>query len=156
MSIKINIGSLNDGEHNMEFISSPGELGLDRKLIDGNITIEAAFFKAANQLDLRATATGKFNLECDRCLDEFAMPFETKFEIVFVQQHEREEKIDEDNVKSYSRNMTTVDITNDIKEYILLSVPMKKAPVQNDDGTCTLCGRGKDYWKQYIKEEENL
>lgn len=156
MAIKINIGSLKDGSQQIDLISDSVEIGIDKSIIKNEINIVLELTKTTHQLDIRATVKGKLNLECDRCLEEFSKPFETKFEIVFVQKSPREEAINDDYIRTYSPHMKQVDITNDIKEMILLSVPMKKVPVENSEGICSWCGKGKDYWDNFIVDEEKL
>ena len=52
--------------------------------------------------------------------------------------------------------MKSVDITSDIKESIILSVPMKKLPSENPDSSCSWCGKTKEYWSSIIIDEEEL
>lgn len=156
MAIKINIGSLKDGSQVIGMVSDAKELGLDDNLLKENINISLELTKTVHQLDVRADVKGKLNLTCDRCLEEFDKPFDTRFELVFVQQSPREEPINEDYIRTYSPHMRQVDITNDIKEMIILTVPMRKVPDEKPDGSCSWCGKGKDYWNNLIKDEEEL
>jgi len=154
VAIKLNIGTLNDGSQQIELVSDAKEIGLDDKLLKGNLLIYIEFFKATHQLDLNVKVSGIMNLVCDRCLDAYETPFESAFEIVFVQKADREEAINDDYIRTYSPFMKTVDITNDIREYVLLSVPMRKIPAKTQEGVCTWCGKTEDYWKTLIKDEE--
>jgi len=71
-----------------------------------------------------------------------------------VQKSQREEAFSDDYIRTYSPFMKTVDITNDIKEYILLSIPMRRVPAETSEGVCSWCGKTKEYWRNLIKEEE--
>jgi uncharacterized metal-binding protein YceD (DUF177 family) len=51
--------------------------------------------------------------------------------------------------------MKTIDITNDVREFILLSVPMRKVPAETDTGACSWCGKTEEYWKSLIQDKEN-
>ena len=155
MAIKLNIGTLNDGSQQLELFTDAREIGLDEKLLKGSLTIGIDLFKATHQLDFKVKISGIMNLVCDRCLDVYELPFESAFEIVFVQKSEREEAINDDYIRTYSPFMKTVDITNDIREYTLLSVPMRKVPAETSEGVCTWCGKTEEYWKNLIKDEEN-
>lgn len=156
MAIKINIGSLKDGSQKIDMVSDSKELGLEENLIKENINISLELTKTVHQLDVRADVEGKLNLTCDRCLEEFDKPFNTKFELVFVQQSPREDPINEEYIRTYSPHMRQVDITNDIKEMIILTVPMKKIPEEKPDGSCSWCGKTKQYWENIIIDEEKL
>lgn len=155
MAIKLNIGTLSEGSQQIELVSDTKEIGLDKKLIKGNIFIIIDLFKATHQLDLKVKISGVMNLTCDRCLDVYELPFNVNFEIVFVRKSEREEAINDDYIRSYSPFMKTVDITNDIREYILLSVPMRKVPAKSPEGACLWCGKTEDFWKNLIQDEES-
>lgn len=157
MAIKINIGTLNDGSQQLVLKCDSVELGLDENLITGPLEIALDLFKTTNQLDLKAKITGKLKLECDRCLEIFEKPFVSEFELVLVQKTRREEEIDEEHIRSYDAHMKTVDITNDIKETVILSVPMKKLPEEKSDGSCSWCGKSREFWSSIIKiDEEEL
>ena len=154
MAIKINIGSLNDGSQTLEFKSDEKELGLEEGFLKGPLIINLELFKTTHQLDLKAHITGTIFLDCDRCLEKFEKVFNTSFELVFVQQTHREEAFSEEEIRSYSPHMKSVDITTDIKEAVILTVPMKKLPDEKPDGSCSWCGRTKDFWKDILVEKD--
>jgi uncharacterized protein len=154
MAIKINISSLKDGSQQLNLVSDTKEIGLEESFSSGPIDIDLELTKTIHQLDIKAKIHGKLNVECDRCLEDFPMPLETGFEVVFVMRQKREEVINEDYIRTYEPHMRQVDITNDLKEMILLAVPMKKVPEEKPDGSCSWCGKGKDYWEGIIVEKE--
>lgn len=156
MAIKLNIGSLKEGSQKLELTSDAKELGLDESLIDDKVTIALDLHKTVHQLDIRADIGGVFKMECDRCLEGFQKQFNAKFELVYVQKTAREEVIDDDYIRTYNPFMKQVDITGDIKEVIILSVPMKHLPAEKQDGSCSWCGRKKDFWNNIIIDEEEL
>ncbi len=153
MGIKINIGSLNDGSQTLDITSDAKELGLPEGFIKDTLDIKLDLFKTTHQLDLKVNIRGIIFLECDRCLENFERAFSTSFELVLVQQSSREEAINEDYIRTYSPHMKSVDITTDIKEAVILTVPMKKLPDEKPDGSCSWCGRTKDFWKDILVEK---
>ncbi|MBE2217412.1 MAG: DUF177 domain-containing protein [Ignavibacteria bacterium] len=154
MAIKINIGSLNDGSQQLELVSNSAELGLADGILKDPVLIGFELFKTNFQLDVKTKISGTIFLECDRCLDNFEKSFETGFELVFVQQHSREEAINEEYIRTYPAHMKTVDLTNDIKETILLTIPMKKLPPEKEDGSCSWCGRTKEFWSGILVDKD--
>ncbi len=155
MAIKINIGSLNDGSQQLDLTADSKEIGLDEKLVKNGLQISLELFKATHQLDVKAKITGIMTLICDRCLETYEMPFNTNFEVVFVLKSPRDEELNEENIRTYSPYMKTIDLTEDIREYVLLAVPMRRVPAESTEGTCTWCGKTKEYWQNLIKEEDN-
>jgi len=159
MAIKINIGSLKEGSQQIELEAFPAELGLEDstvwKIKDG-VKVLLDLFKTANQLDIRTKITGILELECSRCLDLYEKQLEQDLELVFVQKSPREEAFNDDYLRTYYPHMKTVDITADIKEMIMLALPMRQIPEEKQDGSCSWCGKTKEYWHQFIVDEEEL
>ena len=155
MAIKINIGSLNDGSQLLELTSDEKELGLDEGFLKEPLSVSLELFKTTHQLDLKGNIQGTIFLECDRCLEKFEKNFDTSFELIFVQQTHREEAFSEEDIRTYSHHMKSVDITTDIKEAVILTVPMKKLPAQKQDGSCSWCGRSKEFWKDILVEKDD-
>ncbi|MBZ0201549.1 MAG: DUF177 domain-containing protein [Ignavibacteria bacterium] len=154
MAIKINIASLNDGSQQLEFVCDSKELELGDNFVKDPVNIVLDLYKTVYQLDVKILIKGVLLLTCDRCLDEFELPFESSLELIFVQKSSREEEINEDNIRSYFAHMRVIDITNDIKETIILASPMKKLPAERSDGSCTWCGKTKEYWRSLIVEKD--
>ena len=155
MAIKINIGSLNDGSQVLELKSSEKELGIEEGFLKEPVSVRLELFKTTHQLDLKAEISGIIFLECDRCLDRFEKKFTTSFQLIFVQQTHREEAFSEEDIRSYSSHMKSVDITTDIREAVILTVPMRKLPDENPDGSCSWCGRSKEFWKDILVEKKD-
>jgi uncharacterized metal-binding protein YceD (DUF177 family) len=154
VAIKINISSLKEGSQQLELIADSKEIGLVEGLIKDPLAITLDLHKMVHQLDVNAKISGTLKMECDRCLEIFEKPFEAKFEIVYVQKSPREDAVDDDYIRTYNPHMKTVDITNDVKEMVVLSVPMKKIPPENQNSSCSWCGKSKDYWNNIITDKE--
>lgn len=152
MAIRINTGTLKDGDQTLDFIIKAGEIGLEDKLIRDKLYISVDLFKVSHQIDLKISISCILNLTCDRCLEIFEKELNSEFELVFVQKSARESSFDDGYVRTFSPYMQTIDITEDIREFVLLSIPMKHLPVERDDGSCSWCGKSKEYWKDLIKE----
>lgn len=155
MAIKINIAALTEGEQRLDIITDALELGVEKSLIHGKLLLGLELYKTNNQLDVKATINGFFNFACDRCLEIFEYPLNTTFELVFVQKSQREQDIEDDYVKPYSPFMKSIDITNDVREFVLLAVPMKKIPSEADE-KCTWCGRNIEVWNNPVIDQNNL
>lgn len=156
-NLKINISNLNDGEHIFEFKASPEEFDFhkdDLELVDEVITI-ASLYKTGNEISVNINLQGKFRLICDRCLEDYEFNFNNKFEIIYkfdftgIKIKDNDEN---DDIKFISPNTKFIDLKNDIRDYILLSIPMKKAPAEKD-GICLYCNNDT-YEMLNIKREE--
>ncbi len=155
MAIKINIASLNEGSQQLELLSDSKELDLGDNFVKDPVHITLDLYKTVYQLDVKILIKGVLLLTCDRCLDIFELPFESSIQLIFVQKSSREEEINEDNIRTYYAHMRVIDITNDVKETIILSSPMKKLPAETKEGTCSWCGKSKAYWSSLIVEKDD-
>ena len=149
MAVKIDIGELREGSQQLDIITNSKELGLDEKLIKGKLFVAVDILKTSNQLDLNVYVSGLLKLACDRCLEEFDHQFESEFELVYVQKPAVEVKLQDDYIKVFNTFTKTIDITNDLHEYILLAIPMRKVPAEVND-KCSWCGRSNEMWNSDI------
>jgi DUF177 domain-containing protein len=149
MAVKIDLGQLREGNQQLDIITNSKELGLDEKLIKGKLDVAVDIFKAPNQLDLSVNVTGLLRLACDRCLEEFEQRFESEFELVYVQKPAEGVNLQDDYIKVYNAFTKSIDITEDLKEYVLLAIPMRKVPAEIND-KCSWCGRSNEMWNSDI------
>jgi len=156
--LKIKISNLHDGEHDYEFIVKGKDLELDEIETVEDIHIKVKLYKSVNQFDLRVNLNGKIKFECDRCLDDYNHDFTNSFEIIykFDFSHELESSDSgNDEIRYINPNSAYIDLKNDIRDFIMLSVPLKHAP-EEKDGVCTLCRRNiSELYKTEKREEMN-
>jgi uncharacterized metal-binding protein YceD (DUF177 family) len=136
---KINIANLSEGQHIFEFMPESEELEIDQPKIE-ELKLNVILSKTGTQLILDAEITGRFCLSCDRCIEMYDQPFEQKFEIVYKYDFTGEQENTDDNIKFISPKTIFIDISNEVRDYILLSVPMKAVPPENK-GKCSFCGK---------------
>ncbi len=153
MAIRISLGQVKDGINEFEMHASPGEIGIDEALLKDGIDINLSVEKVSNQLDLDVEVKGTMRLECDRCLEMFDKEFSSKFELVYVVEQFDGKIENDDYVRPYSPHMRYIDITKDVKDFIDLAVPMRRVPGENGDGSCSWCGKSREYWNNYIVNE---
>lgn len=149
MAIKINIAELKEGSQQFEIVTNAKEIALDENLVKDGINVAISVFKAPTQIDLDVQVEGVFNLSCDRCLEDYSQNFKTNFELVYVQKQSGERRVEDDYVKIYNPFTKSIDITEDLREYILITVPMRKVP-EEIDGKCSWCGKSNEMWKADI------
>lgn len=149
MAVKIDIGEISEGSRQLEILTGPKELGIDEIQIKDKISVTLDVLKTQSQIDLNVMVEGLLKLTCDRCLETYEQPFETAFELVFVQKTKEEIIAQDDYIKAFSPFTKSLDITNDLREYILLAIPMRKVPPEKNE-KCSWCGRSNEMWKSDI------
>jgi uncharacterized protein len=89
------------------------------------------------QVDIRAEA----EVECSRCLEIFNLPIDSRLQyVVQMLDPVPETSNDDDDFEIIPKAQTELDITQRVRESIILSVPIK--PLCSDDcrGLCSMCG----------------
>jgi uncharacterized protein len=139
--LKIYINNLNEGEHNYNFVVLPNELEVDNVDIVSDVNVLAQLYKSGNQISFKVNISGKFKFQCDRCLDEYISDFSNEFIIIYKYDFDSVvNQAENDDIKFILPNTRYVDLTDDVRDYILLSVPMRKVP-EEIEGDCSYCNK---------------
>ena len=142
--LKIHISSLQEGEHFYEFKFSQDEFKFfeieDLEIVN-DLIIETRLNKYGNQFDLKTILKGSFKLNCDRCLDDYIFDFDNSFEVIYKFDFSNEKdsfENDIDEIKLINPKTSRIDLKEDVRDFLLLSVPMKKVPEEEND-ICSYC-----------------
>ncbi len=141
--MKIKISNLRDGEYFYSFKVDTKELNLEDTEIKDNIDVDVKLVKTLGSIFTNIKAKGTMIFTCDRCLDKFDYLFEADFEILYKVSNTDfvTNNIKEDvNVYDLKPETAEIDITEPVRDYVILSVPMRKVP-EEKDGKCVMCGR---------------
>jgi uncharacterized protein len=136
--MKINISKLPEGEKQYELTGSPLELGLESAFCDkvvARVTVE----KSSRQLFLHANVEAKARFRCDRCLDDFETTIAASFRSVYVWDDDGSEEDEEVHILPHEANV--IDLSEDVKEYLQLAVPLKTLCKEECAGLCSYCGK---------------
>ena len=157
---KINIHNLKEGEHRYEFTADALDFGIEpeeAEVVD-KIYITAVLYKVGTQISVKIELQGKFKFQCDRCTEDYIYDFKTEFNIIYKYQFkgmDTDEKNDDDEIKFIAPNTIFIDLKEDIRDFIILSIPLKKAP-EEKDGICLYCKKSiSESFVSSGKEEVN-
>ncbi len=90
----------------------------------GPLAVSAAFYKERDTVLVRVDASGNAELVCGRCLSVFSRPYEGHFHLDYL----------------ISKQLV-LDVTDDIRQEILLSYPLILLCQANCRGLCFRCGK---------------
>jgi uncharacterized metal-binding protein YceD (DUF177 family) len=140
--MKINISSLSEGEHHYIYIEQPSVFEINSIDFMSNVNLDVNLSKRINQIELKVKLDVKLNLICDRCLDYFPQDVKNEFNLIYKYSFKNDlsliEETTDENLKLISPDTDYIDITSDVRDYILLAVPMRKVPDEKD-GVCIHC-----------------
>jgi len=153
-TLKINISILQDGEHNFDFVVTPKKLDIDAVEIITNTAVEVKLYKTGNQFDLNINVQGKFKLICDRCMEDYIQDFDNSFELIYKYDFSKDEiNNEDDDIKFISPKTNFIDLIEDVRDYILLSIPMKHVHGERD-GVCTYCNKDTSKLLNIVRQKE--
>jgi len=135
----IKISNLSEGEHDFVFEDKIDVLDLEKPFY-GKYKSFVILNKLHDQLILTVKSDFKVKFECDRCGTEYKSSLKSEYKMIYLM-NEVPEETNSLNVSYLSRDADKIDITSDVQEFALLSVPMKRLCTENCKGLCYSCGK---------------
>ena len=136
--MKIKYVNFENGLHEIDLKKDEVDLGFT-ELVDVTVSVLCNMDKSDHQIVLNCNATFNMYSTCDRCLDDFNNSITTKFTLVKVFD---ENNVDPDDLNcSYlPKESIEIDLSNDVFDFIQLTLPMKKICAEECKGLCPTCG----------------
>jgi uncharacterized protein len=136
----IKISNLSEGEHYLNQKGKVEELDL-KEPFKGNYDVTCKVAKTHHQIILDTSIKTSAHFECDRCAEDFDQQIAVEYEMVYLFGENKEiNTIDDSNLVYLSVESDKIDITKDIHDFCLISVPMKKLCKEDCKGLCFKCG----------------
>ena len=143
--------NFSNGIDEIMLTKSVGDHNLPEEFI-GDVTLECVMDKSITQIVLNCKINAEAKLLCDRCNEEYHTELENEFKVIYFL--EKEEGNEEDsNIKYLLANVDKIKLNDDVMEYSLLSVPMKKLCKVDCKGLCSSCGTNLNISKCDCKKE---
>lgn len=139
--MKISLIGLAEGLHTLNFVEKLAELGVENQpnlLEDVNIQIDLEKRSPHYFLKNRVQVSGRF--ACDRCTEEFDRTVSGDSRTVFSSDKEMAAMNETDDIHYLASDAKEIDLTDEMRETILLAVPMKMLCAENCRGLCAGCG----------------
>lgn len=114
-----------------------GKEFIDEQKVDGvydaDLSVKVHFVKQVDLHTLHLQLKGTVSVECDRCLEIFALPIEMNQEMIVKIGEQNDDLAEEENVIIVSSEETEFGISSIIYEMIMLSIPLKKVHKNEKD-----------------------
>ncbi len=139
VNMKIQVGGLSDGIYQFALAEDATSLELDGQFKDqvsANVTVE----KNGAQIFLKAGVSAQGAFECDRCLTPFVSRLASSFRMYYVVGETADSRIDPAELKIVPPGFSVIDLSDDIRQTVLLSVPLKLLCREECKGLCPHCG----------------
>ncbi len=156
----IDLITLRDSPHEFEFLLTPEEIDLDSEDAELKIAVKVKgkLTKHIAQTDVAGTIGAEPEIECSRCLQVIDKEIEFAFEAAFVTpENFTEAKEAELNAKDLDVSVfegDKIDLTELVREQILLNLPEQVFCREDCKGLCDKCGANRNLIDCNCKEKE--
>ncbi len=158
--MKINISNLSEGIHDYEFEEDPSAIELDERF-SKPVSVKVELEKRRRQLFLTGHVNTFGEFVCDRCLDSFTREIRADYRMAYVYEIKGSERVGRsedpeagDEVTVIHESTNEIDISKDVREFLLLAVPMKLLCKDDCAGLCGKCGTNLNYKKCNCPKED--
>lgn len=134
----IKITGISEGTHSYRFDDSVNKLGLGNPF-SGNITADIELNKSHNQVILNVDMKAAAVFECDRCTKVFEQQLGSVYKVVYFFGSEPVNSIDS-NIIYLPPDADKINIAPEMRDYAVLSIPMKRLCREDCRGLCPKCG----------------
>lgn len=145
--MKVVISNLAEGEHFYIFKQSLETLELNDIEVQGDIDVNVRLNKFYEQIYVYIEFYGQVNFPCDRCMENFVTAINGSYGLTykFISNINGKNNEDVEDADTYYilPDTNTIDLSQTLRDYIILSVPMKRAP-EEKNGVCTYCKKNID------------
>lgn len=137
--MKFNTGSLPIGVREYSFVADAGTAGLDDRFI-GDVAVLARVEKSPKMIELKATIRAPAKLVCDRCAREFEKEMKVKYRMIYFFHEHDTGGYPEEEITILPSENTVIDISDDVRQYSQLTIPLKVLCDKECKGLCRICG----------------
>ncbi|MEE9226071.1 MAG: DUF177 domain-containing protein [Bacteroidota bacterium] len=137
--MKFSIANLSDGINDCALTAEPNDLGLAENFA-AKVKVRLTVDKSNRELYLRARVATEARFHCDRCLEEFTQKLENSYRMFYVYSEDESPKHERDEVTVIAPETSSIDISEDVRQYLLLAVPPKLLCREGCRGLCGYCG----------------
>ncbi|NTW50033.1 MAG: DUF177 domain-containing protein [Chlorobiales bacterium] len=129
--IVIKVANLSLGEHCYEFQCTAADFDaqeVSEQMFSLPIVVRVVLNKTTAEIvaDIETETTA--NLECDRCLAPIHKAVKGQYKLFYLMRHFERHSMDVDEeteVRQIDKNTVEIDLTEDVRETLLLSIPLK-------------------------------
>jgi len=148
----IKIANLSDGIHTLSFDENISEIGVSDPFY-GNCKVKVKLSKSHSQIVLNAELNLEANYQCDRCGKDYKTKVQNNYQMVYLFWDEPENN-ESFNLIYLPIDADKINIANDVRDYALLAISMKKLCKEDCKGLCPRCGKDLNEGKCNCIEKE--
>jgi len=150
MEMKINLKDLEEGLNHLSWVETAEALELDSSEVEIllPVEVEVNLVKSSTTLHVNMRVRTRIRMPCSRCLEPVERDLDLESEIIFKEVPRnvpKELNLTEDDLKVIEYEGGQIDMTDRIREAIILEVPIKPLCSESCKGLCPICGRNLNH-----------
>lgn len=156
----IELFSVKDSPHKFEFLFAPEEIELEQenvKLIE-NVKIIGELTKGIVRIETHGTIRAKAEIECTRCIQPIEKELEIPFKASFIAPEHfteaKEAELHESDLDVSVYEDDKIDLTELVREQIILNLPEQIFCREDCKGLCAKCGENRNLIDCKCEEKE--
>lgn len=137
---------LESGESGIERSATAAELAIDPRYarLVGPVTLGARVYRSGENVEVRGEVRAALELDCDRCLAPVRREIAAELRIYAERRPSRDRRSEqesrEDDLGIVYHDGRFVDLTEDIRQLVLVEVPWNVVCREGCRGLCSRCG----------------
>ncbi len=137
--LKIRVSGLSPGTSEYSFTVSPQDIPLEANF-DTPVEVTARLEKSPSQIVVRGAITTSGSFSCDRCLVSLRQALTCSFAVMYIYDEQEAGRFPPEDIRVMAHDATVIDLSPDVRELVLLSVPLKLLCSEECRGLCSSCG----------------
>jgi uncharacterized protein len=137
--MKIQIAGLSEGVHEFSFREPVAEVGLGEEF-SGEVEVDVMLEKSGKRFYVKADMRAGGVFPCDRCTSPFSLPVRSTFHMYYIWDPADAETLDPSQVQVIPSGLPIIDLADDVRQTMLLAVPLKLLCKEECKGLCPRCG----------------
>jgi len=138
--LRFALAAVKEGQSSVAADLTPKDIGLEEnKEFNKTIHLAHQITKVGNEVYIQTTVQTTLDLQCDVCLDSFQFDVEDTVNVILTTDSDLAEREDDD-VYLLADSTSQVDISESIRQSLLLAIPFKLICGPNCKGLCPTCG----------------
>lgn len=123
--LKFKINEIEEGDSVQDVTVAAEDLALG--VDSGDLfDVRVAFNRSRNMIQARLLVEGDLHLVCDRSLEPFEYPVQAEYTVIFKPDVDEETEDDQVAVRRLNMPSNLIDITRDVRDTLLLTIPIRK------------------------------
>jgi uncharacterized protein len=137
--MKIQVAGLPEGLHPYHFEIQPSDLGLGGNF-GSTIFVDIRVDRTGHRFLIEGTVRTDVSFECDRCVAPFTRQVTGTYRMRYVQDPAETGDLDPAEVMVVPEGVTVIDISDDVRQTAVLTIPLKVLCREDCRGLCPSCG----------------